>query len=148
MAEIVDTEGKVISRFPLAELVPGSYSGQWGWQHQAGWEIPGNIPVGRYRVGIIPGCGGKRVAKAPFYVIFDPGEVNGPDRFSFNETGVWFGASTNMDRAMLYHLHPDDKRIFDLAVEAASGETGQADDVTYTRNSCQKPVEQITNPWT
>ena len=56
-------------------------------------------------------------------VIFNPADVGGPDRFSFNETGVWFGAGFNASRALVYHLHPDDARVFQKARVAAEGQT-------------------------
>lgn len=58
-----------------------------------------------------------------FYVIFDPAEVNGPPRFSFDETAIWFYSPTNSDKALTYTLHPDDMRIFSKAINAVVGDT-------------------------
>lgn len=124
-ASVQDINGNDIAEITLAEIFPGYFTGQWPWTSTASWTIPGDIPVGQYSVTISAQCLNNQTVKEPFYIIFDPDEVNGPGRFSFNEIGVWFGAGSNADKGLLYHLHPDDKRIFDIAIKAANGYTKQ-----------------------
>jgi hypothetical protein len=103
------------------EVFPGYFSASWDWSSSAGWPIPNGIPIGEYEVRVKSDCH-SQVVKKKFYVIFDPAQVGGPARFSFNETGIWFGAPpSNSTMAIVYHLHPDDQRVFSMAISAASG---------------------------
>jgi hypothetical protein len=112
----------VIADVPLTAQFPGYYTGRWDWKSKSNWKIPGDIPVGSYHVQVTTQCG-QEPAKAKFYVIFNPADVAGPDRFSFNETGIWFGTNVNTTFAVVYHLHPDDARVFQKALSAVEGLT-------------------------
>ena len=120
--EILDPSGAVVATPPLTETFPGYFTARWGWESFAGWTVPDRIPVGRYSARVKTNCGQQLATKA-FFVIFNPADVGGPNRFSFNEVGVWFGAGNNRLRALPYHLHPDDARVFNQALSAASGMT-------------------------
>ncbi len=122
--EIKDPKGKVLTTISPATNTTGSLSISWEWKDKNGQQISGGIPVGKYIATIKTGCEPKPI-ELPFFVIFDPAENGGAARFSFNETNVWFGAHTNASRALLYQLHPDDTRIFNIAIEACSGATDQ-----------------------
>lgn len=104
----------------LTALGGGHFMGGWNWQH-TGWSTSGDIPVGEYQA--IFRLDGQQIASRVFYVIFDPAEVAGPARFSFNETGIWFGTGSGSSRALTYALHPDDNRVFSRAIGAVAGET-------------------------
>lgn len=112
----------VIAELTPNEVFPGYHTAEWNWTSPSNWDDPSEIPIGEYRVHVRTECDQDDV-RVPFYVIFDPAEVGGPPRFSFNETAVWFGTGTNRTHGILYHLHPDDNRIFSKALTAASGET-------------------------
>lgn len=118
--------GTPVATLPLTEVFPGYHTAQWDWNSVYGWPVPHGIPVGRY-VAIAKSECSQGIAKKPFNVIFNPADVGGPARFSFDETGIWFGAGSNSMRALLYHLHPDDRRVFDIAMNAAQGTTDSAD---------------------
>lgn len=118
--QILDPHDDPVAEPPCLEVFPGYFTAQWGWQSHQNWVVPSGIPVGKYTVRVTTGCNQAEV-RVPFYVIFDPADVGGPARFSFNETGIWFGTHTNSDRALLYHLHPSDARVFGIAIQAASG---------------------------
>lgn len=120
--EITGPDGAVIAQPPLVEVYPGYYSATWDWSSSSGWTVPDGIPVGSYAVTARSGCA-RRAARAGFYVIFDPAEVGGPPRFSFDATAVWFGTSKNALRGLHYYLHPSDSRVFSIAINAASGMT-------------------------
>ena len=113
---------EIVAELTPSEVSPGYHTAQWNWQSRNNWNVPDEIPVGQYRVHVRTECDQEDVI-VPFYIIFNPADVNGPSRFSFNETAVWFGTGTNSAYALLYHLHPDDKRIFSMALTAAKGET-------------------------
>ncbi|MDZ7319267.1 MAG: transglutaminase-like domain-containing protein, partial [candidate division KSB1 bacterium] len=67
--------------------------------------------------------GGRTATRSlPFFVIFNPQEVNGEACFGFEETAIWFGSGTNSDQALTYSLHPDDQRIFGIAIAQVKGE--------------------------
>lgn len=123
-AEIQGVGGIKVADVPLQMTFPGVFTGQWGWTSLQGWTVPGEIPVGPYEVVVRSGCPAQQIATHTFYVIFDPEEVGGPERFSFNETGIWFDSyEPNTMTAQVYHLHPDDLRIFGNALRAARGAT-------------------------
>jgi hypothetical protein len=113
---------ETVAELSPTEIAPGYHSAVWHWESREGWDDPSDVPVGEYRVHASTDCDQDDVRR-PFYVIFDPADVNGPRRFSFNETGVWFGTRSNSAHGILYQLHPDDRRIFSMALSAASGET-------------------------
>ncbi len=124
-ARILAPDDRVVAELKLARLFPGYHAGRWDWTSTTGWAVPGGIPVGRYRVAVATGCDQEPV-EAPFYVIFNPADVAGPPRFSFNETGIWFVPHEDFEDHMVarvYHLHPDDRRVFEKAMAAASGLT-------------------------
>jgi|GEM_PF-3286377 len=121
-ASIITPDNQKIKNINTKAIFPGYYSITWDWQSDWNWAVPNEIPVGKYVFKIESNCGQEDL-DIPFYVIFNPADVNGPSRFSFNETGIWFGANNNGLRALVYHLHPDDKRVFDIAIKAASGST-------------------------
>lgn len=113
----------VIADVPLIAQFPGYYTGRWDWKSKSNWKVPGEIPVGSYSIRVTTQCG-QEPTDAKFYVIFNPADVGGPDRFSFNETGIWFGSPPkNLSRALVYYLHPDDARVFQRAISAAEGLT-------------------------
>lgn len=120
--EIRDPKGKIIAQPTVADGTSGSFSINWDWKTAANLPVPGGLPVGKYAAVIRSECEPKPV-EIPFYVIFDPAEVGGPTRFSLNETNIWFGAHQDASRALLYHLHPDDARIFGMAIAACAGQT-------------------------
>jgi len=120
--EVRGPDGMLVAHPQSDEVFPGYYAARWDWSSQQGWSVPSGIPVGKYTATVRSGCR-QREAVATFYVIFNPDDVSGPARFSFNETEVWFGTPSNGDRALLYHVHPDDRRVFGMAIGAASGMT-------------------------
>ena len=104
-------DGAVVQKVAMTQVAPGYYTGSWDWSSPSGWAVPDGIPVGAYTVEVKTNCQGEPVTKK-FYVIFNPGDVGGPARFSFDETGIWFGSPpSNFSRALVYYLHPDDARI-------------------------------------
>jgi hypothetical protein len=115
-------DDEIVAELKTSEVYPGYHTAQWNWQSKMNWDVPDEVPIGEYRVHVSTECE-QDDATVPFYVIFNPDDVNGPERFSFNEIAVWFGTSTNRARALVYHLHPDDRRIFTKALNAANGET-------------------------
>jgi hypothetical protein len=119
---ILDPSGNVIAEPELTELYPGYFTASWPWVSSAGWPVPAGVPVGRYTVVAHADCV-EQEASAFFYVIFDPAEVGGPARFSFDATAVWFGTGPNTVRGLHYYLHPSDARVFQLALNAVSGMT-------------------------
>ncbi|HEX4946984.1 MAG TPA: transglutaminase domain-containing protein, partial [Blastocatellia bacterium] len=121
-AQILGPNNAVLADLILNEEFPGYYSAQWNWKFNGNTPVATKIPVGAYTVVASSKCT-RETARKRFYVIFDPAEVNGPDRFSFNETGIWFGTSSNASKALVYHLHPDDARVFMKALNAANGQT-------------------------
>ena len=120
-AEILAPNGVAIATLPLVEAFPGYFTATWDWKSTTHWTVPSGIPPGAFTVRVTTGCR-QEPASAKFYVIFDPNEVAGPPRFSFDETNIWFYSPANSDRALTYALHPDDRRIFEKAINAASGE--------------------------
>lgn len=121
--EILGPDGAPVAKPPLAELIPGYFAATWSWTSFSGWAVPGGIPVGRYEAVVRTGCD-QAEARAPFYVIFNPADVGGPPRFSFDDTAVWFaGAGPNALKGLHYFLHPSDRRIFSIAINAARRKT-------------------------
>ena len=120
--EILAPDGTLVAQPTVEEQFPGYFTAAWDWQSASGWDIPARIPVGEYTARVQSGCD-QREAKLPFFVIFNPDDVGGPGRFSFDETNVWFGTSSNSARGLLYHLHSDDARVFSIAIKAANGQT-------------------------
>jgi hypothetical protein len=108
-AEILVPNGVAIATLPLVEEFPGYYTATWDWTSSTHWRTPLGIGVGAYTVRVTTGCR-QEPAMGRFYVIFDPAEVNGPPRFSFDETAIWFYSPANSDKALTYTLHPDDMR--------------------------------------
>jgi hypothetical protein len=100
-AWITGPRGEHITDLVLDQLYPGYYSARWPWNSAADWKVPDEIPAGEYRVHVHTDCH-ERDADAPFYVIFDPAAVNGPQRFSFDGAAVWFGASINAVQGLHY----------------------------------------------
>ena len=119
---IYGPNGQLVGEPVATEVFPGYLTAQWDWGSAGGWSVPNGVPVGQYSVRVRTGCD-QREVEQPFYVIFNPEDVGGPSRFSFNETGVWFGAGPNFTRALAYYLHPDDARVFTIAIGAAKGLT-------------------------
>jgi len=119
-AQILDPSKNVIKKLALTEVFPGYYSGTWPWTSTTNWPVPNGIPVGRYTLIAHSGCN-QEDAEVPFYVIFNPADVNGPPRFSFNDTTVWFGARFNTTYALRYSLRQSDMRVFSIALNAVSG---------------------------
>lgn len=148
--------GQLVAEPTLTELYPGYYGAQWPWTSADGWAIPRGVPVGRYTVIAHADCV-EQEARAVFYVIFDPDEVAGPPRFSFDATAVWFAVGYNSTRALHYYLHPSDARVFALAINAINGATSAYDAAhtlarkeeslfTYTTTSGTNDViDQIVN---
>jgi hypothetical protein len=112
------------------------------------WQVPwaslsldgssGGILAGKYTVDATNNCN-NATAQSHFYVIFDPQEVGGPDVFSFQETGIWFGVKTQTDRndpsplppgqggdyGMSFALHIKDARVFGKAIAQVNGVSNQ-----------------------
>jgi len=128
-AEILVPNGVAVATLPLVEEFPGYYTATWDWTSSTHWRIPLGIGVGAYTVRVTTDCR-QEPAMGRFYVIFDPAEVNGPPRFSFDETAIWFYSPTNEDVALTYALHPDDMRIFSRAIQAVPGVTSPIDAAT------------------
>jgi hypothetical protein len=124
--EILDTNGQSIAEVPMQEQFPGYFTGRWSWTSTTNWSVPGKIPVGEYQVVVKSPCFQEKSAKK-FYIIFDPAEVGGPARFSFNKTGIWFypPPEGNFDYALTYNLHPNDHRVFSRAIKEIKGEVSQ-----------------------
>jgi len=118
--QILGPSGELVAEPPLTEVFPGYYSASWPWSSMLGWPVPDGIPVGRYLAVVRTGCD-QREGHAPFYLIFNPADIGGPPRFSFDDTAVWFGTDTNSMAGLHYYLHPSDKRVFDIAINAARG---------------------------
>lgn len=124
--QILDPNEKVIAEPALIEQFPGYFTATWPWTSTSGWSVPDGIPVGKYWVRATSKCS-EKPAKVPFYVIFNPADVGGPPRFSFDDTAVWFGASNNGLRGLHYFLHQSDRRVFSIAIGAVSGMTNSFD---------------------
>jgi hypothetical protein len=110
-----------VADLPVTELYPGYFTAQWDWTSKSGWSVPQGIPVGAYTLEVKTNCN-QEAARKKFYVTFDPKEVAAPDRFSFNETGIWFYGVGGYDQSSTYTLYPDDMRIFGEAIRLANGE--------------------------
>jgi hypothetical protein len=128
-AWITGPRGDHIVDLVLDELYPGYYQSNWGWNSSSGWPIPNGIPAGEYVVHVRSACQ-EREAAVPFYVVFDPAAVNGPARFSYDGTAVWFGTGSNNIRGLHYYLHCSDWRVFRIAIQAISGHTVAYDAAT------------------
>jgi hypothetical protein len=120
--KLLGPDGNPADNLILSELFPGYFTTTWPWTSAAGWPVPDGLPVGRYSVVAATACD-QRPAAATFYVIFDPNEVGGPPRFSFDDTAVWFGTGSNSIRGLHYYLHPSDARVFSIAAAAVNGMT-------------------------
>jgi hypothetical protein len=125
-AWITGPRGDRIADLVLDQLYPGYYQSNWAWTSTSGWSIPNGIPAGEYIVHVRSGCQ-EREAAVPFYVVFDPAAHNGPVRFSYDDTAVWFGTGTNSIRGLHYYLHCSDWRVFRVAIQAISGHTAEYD---------------------
>jgi hypothetical protein len=120
-AEILAPNGVEIADLTLVEEFPGYFTATWDWKSRTHWAVPDGIPAGAFGIRVSTNCRQEPATKT-FYVIFDPAAVNGPPRFSFDETAIWFYSPANSDRALTYTLHPDDMRIFSKAINAVIGE--------------------------
>lgn len=131
--EITDSKGRLANTVPLSfsglSFPFGSvWKGTWDDWKSSLWTELDEIPVGRYaanfKVSWAPGAEDDTLTRqTPFYVIFNTSEVEEGAGFTFAETAVWFGSRYNCDLALTYTLHPDDRRIFEIAIEEVSGET-------------------------
>jgi transglutaminase-like putative cysteine protease len=121
-AWITGPRGDHITDLVLDQLYPGYYQASWPWSASSGWRIPDEIPVGEYTVHVHSACQ-EREAATPFYVVFDPAAVGGPQRFSFDPTAVWFATGHNNVQGLHYYLHCSDWRVFRIAIQAISGHT-------------------------
>jgi hypothetical protein len=121
-ASILGPDNKEVAALKLNEVFPGYFQASWPWSSQSGWSIPSDIPVGRYAVHVETGCD-QKPASQPFFVIFNPADVNGPPRFSFDDTAVWFYTGVNKTYGLHYYLHQSDARVFTIAINAVSGMT-------------------------
>lgn len=120
--QIFDPSGELVAEPEPIELFPGYYTATWSWSSFSEWIIPDGIPIGKYTVVVRTGCE-QEDTFTPFYVIFNPADVGGSPRFSFDDTAVWFATSNNSIRGLHYFLHQSDSRVFSIAIAAASGET-------------------------
>lgn len=120
--QILAPDGTLVANPTAKEQFPGYFTAVWDWRSTNGWSIPSQIPIGEYTLKVRSGCDQREVS-LPFYVIFNPDDVSGPGRFAFDETNVWFATGSNSTRALIYHLHPDDNRVFSIAIKAAQGQT-------------------------
>ncbi|KAL6408141.1 chloride channel [Ilyonectria robusta] len=118
--QITGPRGEEVSTLTLTELFPGYWTATWPWDSAAGWKVPDEIPVGKYTILASSKCTETK-AQASFYVIFNPEDVNGPPRFGFDDTNIWFGTGINTAMGLYYHLHQSDKRIFSIAISAVNG---------------------------
>ncbi|KAB5540262.1 hypothetical protein GE09DRAFT_1225719 [Coniochaeta sp. 2T2.1] len=117
--QVVGPKGEV-SKLSPTELFPGYWTATWRWGSESGRKVPDEVLVGRYMVVASSSCSTSR-AEVPFYVIFNPEDVNGPPRFCFDDTNIWFGAGTNFTTGLYYHLHQSDMRVFSIAISAVNG---------------------------
>lgn len=120
--KIIDPNGKMIVEPHISELYPGYFEALFTWSSVSDWTIPDGIPVGKYTVVASSDCT-REEAHIPFYVIFNPSDVGGPPTFSFDDTAVWFGTSSNSIRGLHYYLHQSDMRVFSIAISAVNGQT-------------------------
>lgn len=120
VVEIIDPHGEKIETIPLVETKPGYFEGGWNWKH-TGWKIPDDIPVGEYKARFeVTSSAGKKKEEKVFYVIFDPNEVTVSSAFALSEKGekgIYFNRIWGGDKARTYDLHPDDNRVFCLAIK-------------------------------
>ena len=123
---ILDPNGDLVAEPALHELFPGYYTATWDWSSAQGWKVPGDIPVGEYTALVRTGCD-QEDARVPFFVIFNPADVGGPPRFSFDPAAVWFGTGQNRASGLHYYLRQSDRRVFSIALNAASGMTDSFD---------------------
>ncbi|UCG85085.1 MAG: polysaccharide deacetylase family protein, partial [Gemmatimonadota bacterium] len=129
---ITDSKGREVADLCIPISGAGPWSVEWDWSSPS-WSGSNEIPIGLYRARFtVEDVGGHTSAEErSFYVVFNPAEVAGPNRFAHDETGVWFGAYEfavgdwfhGTDKARTYALHPDDNRIFGRAIQAAVGHT-------------------------
>jgi hypothetical protein len=124
--EVFDPKGNLVAKPDLTALFPGYYTAGWPWSSDAGWTVPDGIPVGEYTVIARTSCD-QQETRGPFYVIFNPADVGGPQRFSFDSTAVWFGTGFNSTNGLHYYLHPSDRRVFAIAIGAIGGMTDPYD---------------------
>jgi hypothetical protein len=122
---ILDPSGKVIAN-PLLNQQGNDLVATWPWTSNTGWAVPSGIPVGKYTI-IASISGFPSDVKVPFYIIFNPNDIAGPQRFSFDDTAVWFGTGLNSIRGLHYFLHQSDYRVFSFAINAANGKTDSYD---------------------
>ena len=120
--QIVEPKGENVSKLSVTELFPGYWTATWPWDSTFGWKVPEEIPVGKYTVVASSECTPAE-ARQPFYVIFNPDDVNGPPCFCFDDTNIWFGAGQNSTMGLYYHLHQSDMRVFSIAIGAVNGMT-------------------------
>ncbi|KAL5314425.1 hypothetical protein ACEPPN_018852 [Leptodophora sp. 'Broadleaf-Isolate-01'] len=119
---IIDSSGRTVAKPPLTEVFPGYWTASWPWESSDHWKVPDEIPVGRYTAVAHSSCSEKD-AVVSFYVIFNPDDVKGPPRFSFDDTTIWFGAGNNKVTGLHYYLRQSDTRVFSKAINAVNGET-------------------------
>lgn len=120
--EVLDPDGNHLDTLAASPLFPGYDVATWGWTKDGSLIATGDLPVGRYTVIARSECD-QEEGRATFYVIFDPAEVNGPPRFSFDPTAVWFGTGYNSISGLHYYLHESDIRVFSIAINAVNGMT-------------------------
>jgi hypothetical protein len=120
--EVLDPDGNHLETLAATTLFPGYDVATWGWTKDGSPISSGDLPVGRYTVIARSDCD-EEEGRATFYVIFDPAEVDGPPRFSFDPTAVWFGTGYNTVRGLHYYLHQSDVRVFSIAINAVNGMT-------------------------
>ena len=120
-AWITGPGGEHVADLQLEPLYSGYFRAVWPWTSESGWPVPDGIPVGQYTVHARSACQ-RRDGAATFFVIFDPDAVGGPQRFSFDDTAVWFGTGNNSVRGLHYYLHCSDWRVFRIAIQACAGE--------------------------
>lgn len=119
-AAITDSKGRLAATVPLS-LSGGVWKGTWKDWTSSLWTQSSQIPVGQYTANFK--VNGTSVKQLSFYVIFNRFEVSADLCFCFFETVVWFGSGYNYSRALTYTLHPDDDRIFQVAIGEINGET-------------------------
>jgi len=121
--QIFSPSGDLVAKPQLTEVFPGSFTCTWDWtSSNAGWPLPNGIPVGKYTVVAHSGCDLKDIS-IPLYVIFNPDDVGGPARFSFDDMAVWFVGTYNEAYPLPFYLHQSDMRVFSIAINAVTGKT-------------------------
>jgi hypothetical protein len=112
----------------VLQLSEGVWKGKWENWESVLWTTKSQIPVGEFRAQFkVNRQDGVATKQIPFYVVFRIYEFEEGRSFLVPETAIWFGAGHNSSHALSYALHPDDRRIFEIAIREVNGETNTYD---------------------